>query len=168
MPVLAASLAVVLSASAPPVVTDAAWQDPDLATGSFAALTVPAPTLNGQCRYDANILGLGAYVRILWKPPAGYDITSAELLASTSGLGSLLAPLTGFSLTAKTTGSPATGYVTDVPVNLLGGLLGLGSELELAIVTKHDGWTSRSAAVATNAGLIVGLGANCRNLPPVA
>lgn len=164
LPVLAASLVVLLSASTPPAVTDAAWQDTDVSTASFAAITIPAPTLTGQCTYNRGLLGLGAYVRILWKAPEGYDLRYAELQASTSGLGSALAPLTGFTFNSTTTGTPAQGYVTDVPVNLLGGLLGLGAELELAIVMKRYGWTSEEAAVATNAGLVAGLGATCRNL----
>lgn len=160
--------ALLLQASTPPAVTDAAWQDAERSSGSFAATTIPAPTLNGQCSYDPNLLGLGAYVRILWKTPEGYSVADAELQASTSGLGSALAPLTGFSLTAETTGTAAGGYVTDVPVNLLGGLLGLGTELQLSIVMKRFGWRSKAASVATNAGLVAGLGGSCRNLPPEA
>jgi hypothetical protein len=161
---LAVPLAVVLSAMNPPAVTEAAWQHGQFASGSFGTVTIPAPALNGQCTYNPGILGLGAYVRILWKPPTGYTSANAEVQASTSGLGSALAPLTGFSLTSNTTGSPAAGYVTDVPVNLLGGLLGLGTELQIAIVIKDGSWTSKSASVATNAGLVAGLGGSCRNL----
>lgn len=105
-------------------------------------------------------------LRIHWHAPQGYSLADAELQASSRGLGSVLAPLTGFSFTSTTTGSAATGYVTDVPVNLLGGLLGLGSELQLTIVVKRYGWTSNGASVATNAGLVAGLGSSCRNLPP--
>ncbi|MHC6594285.1 hypothetical protein [Arthrobacter sp. C152] len=162
----AASFAVLLCASGSPAATEASWRDDDAATGTFAAATLPAPTLNGQCTYNPALAGLGAYVRIYWKLPAGYALADAEMLASTSGLGSVLAPLTGFSFTGTTTGSAADGYVTDVPTNLLGGLLGLGSELELAIVVERYGWTSREAAVATNAGFILGIGGTCRNLTP--
>ncbi len=166
--VVAASLfAVLLPALAPPA-TDAAWQHSEAASGSFAAATIPAPTLNGHCSYIPNLLGLGAHVRIHWRAPQGYSFADAELQASTGGLGSVLAPLTGFSFTSTTTGSAATGYVTDVPVNLLGGLLGLGSELQLTIVMKRYGWTSNGASVATNAGLVAGLGSSCRNLPPAS
>ena len=105
-------------------------------------------------------------MRIYWKAPSGFTVDDAQMLASTSGLGSSLAPLTGFSFGTTTTGTAVGGYVTDVPVNLLGGLLGLGSELELVIVMKRYGWTSREAAVATNAGLVLGIGGTCRNLTP--
>lgn len=166
--IVAVPLAVVFGAANPPAATEAGWQRGAFSTGSYGTVTIPAPTLNGACTYDPGFLGLGAYVRVLWKPPAGYALADAEMQASTSGLGSVLAPLTGYSLTANTTGSAAAGYVTDVPVNLLGGLLGLGTELQLAIVMKRYGWTSKSASVATNAGLVAGLGGSCRNLPPEA
>ncbi|SDX57574.1 hypothetical protein SAMN04487917_11416 [Arthrobacter sp. yr096] len=164
---VALPLALVFPASNPPAVTEASWERGEYSSGSFGTITIPPPTLNGACTYNPGIIGLGAYVRIFWKPPAGYTLANSEMQASTSGLGSLLAPLTGFSITSNTTGSAAAGYVTDVPVNLLGGLLGLGTELQLAIVIKDpvNLWISKPASVATNAGLIAGLGGNCRNLP---
>ncbi|MDR6640398.1 hypothetical protein [Paenarthrobacter nitroguajacolicus] len=167
---LAVPLAVVLAASSPPSATEAGWQRDAYGAGTFGTITIPAPTLNGTCTYNPGIAGIGAYVRIFWKPPSGYTLANSEMQASTSGLGSLLAPLTGFSITSNTTGSAAAGYVTDVPVNLLGGLLGLGTELQLAIVVRDpvNLWVSKPASVATNAGLIAGLGGSCRNLPPAA
>ncbi|MFI2566496.1 hypothetical protein [Paenarthrobacter sp. NPDC018779] len=164
---LAVALGMVLSTANPPAVTEAVWERNAYATGSFGTVTIPAPTLNGQCTYNPGPLGLNSYVRIFWLPPAGYTLAQAEMQASTSGLGSALAPLTGYNLATNTTGDATTGYVTDVRTNLLGGLLGLGTELQLAIVIKDPttGWTSKSASVASNAGLIGGLGGNCRNLP---
>ncbi|WP_082697892.1 signal peptidase I [Arthrobacter sp. EpRS71] len=145
--------------------TEASWQRSNPAPASLGALTVPAPVLNGPCSYNPGVLGLGAYVRIRWLPPSTYSLADAEVQASTSGLGSALAPLTGFSFTgSNTTGNALTGYVTDVPTNLLGGLLGLGTELQLAIVVKRYTWTSQAASVASNAGLVAGLGGSCRNL----
>lgn len=105
-------------------------------------------------------------MEIYWSAPEGYTVDDAVVEASTSGLGSVLAPLTGFSVVGNTEGDPSD-YITEVPANLLGGLLGLGSELEIAIfITDPDhGWTSiESASVASNAGLIGGVGGNCRNL----
>lgn len=145
--------------------TEASWQRSNPAPAYLGALTVPAPVLNGPCSYNPGVLGLGAYVRIRWLPPSTYSLTDAEVQASTSGLGSALAPLTGFSFSgSNTTGNALTGYVTDVPTNLLGGLLGLGTELQLAIVVKRYTWTSQAASVASNAGLVAGLGGTCRNL----
>lgn len=77
----------------------------------------------------------------------------------------MLAPLTGFSVQSNTTSLGGGAYRTDVPTNLLGGLLGLGSEVEITFSVEHEsGWRSEPAAVATNAGLLAGLGGSCRNL----
>lgn len=145
--------------------TMAAWTDSEGAKGSFAAATVPAPTLTKTCKYKPGVLGLGAKVEIYWKLPAGYQLSDVVVEASTRGLGSVLAPITGFSLTGNTTSTGGGTYTTVVPANLLGGLLGLGSELEIAFFAKHaSGWRSQPAAVASNAGLLAGLGGTCRNL----
>ncbi|WP_413336476.1 hypothetical protein ACH82I_07215 [Brevibacterium sp. GP-SGM9] len=117
------------------------------------------------CVFQPGVLGVGARVRIFWKPPAGYQLGDIVVTASTSGLGSVLAPITGFSLASNTTSNGDGSYTTAVPTNLLGGLLGLGSELEIAFQVKHaSGWLSVPASVASNAGLLAGLGGNCRNL----
>lgn len=145
--------------------TMAAWTDSEGANGSFTAAKVPPPTLTKSCEYSPGVLGLGAKIEVYWKLPAGYQLSDVVVEASTSGLGSVLAPITGFSLTGNTTSTGGGTYTTDVPVNLLGGLLGLGSELEIAFFAKHaSGWRSQPAAVASNAGLIAGLGGTCRNL----
>jgi hypothetical protein len=164
-----AALALVSSLSAPsaPLVagTDAAWQRTHTVQASLAAVTVPAARLTAPCRYVAGVLGLGARIEVFWLPPTTYNLDKAQVWASTSGLGSALAPLTGFSLQQNTRFDSAAGhYVTSVPTNLLGGLLGLGTELEISIVITEYGWTSRPASVATNAGLVANLGATCRNL----
>jgi len=143
----------------------ATWTDTETVASEFSAATVPAPTLTDPCEFNAGILGLGARVEIFWSLPDGYQLSDVEVQASTSGLGSILAPLTNFSTTASTTSLGNGVLRTDVPTNLLGGLLGLGSELQLALIVKGPGdWHSAPAAVATNAGLLAGLGATCRNL----
>lgn len=145
--------------------TLAGWTDSKEAAGSFSAATIPAPVLTESCEFRPGLLGIGARVRIHWKLPAGYQLDDVVVEASTRGLGSVLAPLTGFSLTSNTTSNGDGTYTTDVPANLLGGLLGLGSELEIAFAVEHEsGWQSEPASVASNAGLIGGLGGNCRNL----
>jgi len=143
--------------------TESAWQAEGHATGTLNAATVPAANLIRDCRYRPGVIGLGARVEVYWSTPEGYNLDDAQLWASTSGLGSVLAPLTGFNLRGNTTGSPGA-YTTTVPTNLLGGLLGLGSELEVSIVMSRQGWTSEPASVATNAGLLAGIGGSCRNL----
>lgn len=165
--ILLAALALLALVLGPAAVngTLAGWTDSKVSQGAFTAGKVPAPELTGNCRFRPGLLGIGASVRVFWKPPAGYQLSSIAVTASTSGLGSVLAPITGFSLTSNTTSNSDGSYTTDVPTNLLGGLLGLGSELEIAFQTKHaSGWVSTSASVASNAGLLGGIGGNCRNL----
>lgn len=145
--------------------TLAGWTDSKETAGSFSAATVPAPVLTKSCVFKPGVLGIGARVRIHWRPPAGYQLDDIVVEASTSGLGSVLAPLAGFNLKSNTTANGDGTYTTNVPTNLLGGLLGLGTELEIAFVAEHEsGWQSEPASVASNAGLIVGLGGKCRNL----
>lgn len=145
--------------------TDAAWRSDDSATGTFTAAPVPAPSLTAECRYRPGLLGIGARVEIYWSTPEGYNLDDAELLASTSGLGSVLEPLTGFNLEGNTEGSP-DAYTTTVFTNLLDGLLGLGSQLEISIMMSRPDydWTSDAASIATNAGLVGGIGGSCENL----
>ena len=145
--------------------TLAGWNDTKESHGELIAATVPAPGLTQDCQFRPGLLGLGARVRIFWKLPDGYQLDDIVVKASTSGLGSVLAPLTGFNLSGNSTANGDGTYTTDVPTNLLGGLLGLGSELEIAFVVEHEsGWQSETAAVASNAGLLAGIGGNCRNL----
>lgn len=142
----------------------ATWTDVEQVSAEFRADMLPAPTLTRACTYYPGVLGLGAQVRIYWALPQGYTLDDIEVSASTSGLGSVLAPLTGFSLRGNTTRQADGTYRTDVPTNLLGGLLGLGSELEIALTVTTEHWESESASVASNAGLLAGIGGNCRNL----
>ncbi len=145
--------------------TLAGWTDSKTSQGDLSAAKIPAPELTQDCQFRPGVLGLGARVRIFWRLPDGYQLDDIVVKASTSGLGSVLAPLAGFNLSGNTTSSGNGTYTTDVPANLLGGLLGLGSELEIAFVVEHEsGWQSDAAAVASNAGLIAGIGGNCRNL----
>lgn len=145
--------------------TLASWTDEEFTTATFSAATIPAPTLTEACRFRPGILGLGARVEIHWQLPDGYTLDDIVVEASTSGLGSVLAPLTGFRLTSNTDSNSDGTYTTEVPASLLGGLLGLGSELEIAFSVEHEsGWQSETASVASNAGLIGGIGGNCRNL----
>lgn len=142
----------------------ASWQRMQVTGGTLATVTIPSAQLTRTCRY-VSVLGLGGRVEIYWIPPTGYDISKAQVWASTSGLGSVLAPLTGYNLSQNTRFDNTAGhYITTVPTNLLGGLLGLGTELEVSIVISEYGWTSKAASTATNAGLIAGLGGTCRNL----
>lgn len=141
--------------------TTAAWTDSEEATGSFSAATVPAPTLTKKCEYVGRILT--GRVEIYWHLPTGYQLTDVEIEASTRGLGSVLAPITGYNLSLNTTSTGSGNYTTKVPAGALTGLLGSLSELEVALYVKDSsGWRSKPAAIASNAGLL--LSGTCRNL----
>lgn len=160
-------LALVAGMALPPAAewTEAAWTDSTVTSAQAEAAVIPAPTLTEECRYRPGLLGIGARVEIYWQLPEQYSLDDVVVEASTSGLGSALAPLTGFDLGSNTEQNADGSYTTEVRTNLLGGLLGLGSELEIAFAVQDDsGWHSEHASVATNAGLVAGLGGDCRNL----
>lgn len=141
--------------------TMAAWTDSKDVSGSFAAATVPAPTLTKDCKYVPRLLS--GRVEIYWQLPARYQISDVVVEASTSGLGSVLAPITGYNLSLNTTPNGGGTYTTVVPAGVLTGLLGSLGELEVALFVKHEsGWRSKPAAIASDAGLL--FGGNCRNL----
>lgn len=144
--------------------TGGAYKSNTIVEGKFVATIIPAPVLTKACEYYAGMLGIGATVRIYWELPAGYGLYDIETVASTSGLGSTLAPLTGFDIVKNTTLLADGSYRTNIPTNLLGGLMGLGSELELGFVVATEYLSSVPATVATNGGLLAGQGGTCRNL----
>ncbi|GAA4920199.1 hypothetical protein [Nesterenkonia rhizosphaerae] len=161
IPTVALSLGALSAKEQPTEHTDATWQSQQHAASPLTSGIIPAPALV-SCRYLPGLLGLGARVELTWSLPQGYTLSEAQVHASTSGVGSVLAPLTGFSMTQNTVISSGN-YVTTVPVNLLGGLLGLGSELELSVVVSRHGWTTQNPRIArANPGLVGGLGGSCR------
>lgn len=144
--------------------TEAGWTAETSVSATAAAAVIPAPQLTAQCQYRPGVLGLGAEVRIHWALPAGYELTDIVFQKSSNGLGSLLEPITGFSGVSGTTRNTDGTYTTTVPVGLLGGLLGLGSGMNLGVTVKDDsGWTSQPALVMARSGAIAGLGSGCWN-----
>ncbi|GAA1927610.1 hypothetical protein GCM10009689_02920 [Brevibacterium antiquum] len=141
--------------------TMAAWTDTEQSAGSFRAATVPAPTLTANCKYVPVLLS--GRVEIYWHLPTGYQLTDVDIEASTSGLGSVLAPLTGYNLSLNTTSTGGGNYTTKVPAGVLTGLLGSLGELQVSLFVKHtSGWRSGPASIASDAGLL--FGGKCRNL----
>lgn len=144
----------------------AAWTGQEHASAAFEAATLPRPTLTQECEYVyRGIAGTRSYVNIYWSIPEEYGLEDVDLQARTRGIGSVLAPITGFDLESNTTSLGGGAYRTQFGVNFLGGL-GLGDELDVAIVLAPEGpgtWTSEPALVASNTGLL-GLTAYCRNL----
>lgn len=127
-------------------------------------INIEAPTLTAACEAKKGVLGLGSKVIIRWKAAEGYSMSNTELLASTSGLGSSLKSLDGYSLSTNTTSTGNGTYTTEIPTNVLGGLLGLGSEIEIALRTVDGEKVSDTASVATNGGLLGGMSFSCRNM----
>lgn len=144
--------------------TLAGWNDEKISQGAFTAGKVPAPVLTAKCQYRYPLLGYGR-VEIFWRLPAGYQLSDVVVETSTNGLGSVLAPLTGFNLASNTIPNGDGTYTTEVRTNLLGGLLGLGTKVEIGLyVEQVSGWRSTSALVESSAGLLAGVGGSCRNL----
>lgn len=144
--------------------TEAAWTAETSVSATAAAAVIPTPQLTARCQYLPGLLGVGAQVKIHWALPAGYDLTDIVFQKSSNGLGSLLEPITGFSGVSGTTKNTDGTYTTTVPVGLLGGLLGLGSGMNLGITVKDDsGWTSQPAIVMARSGVLAGLGSGCWN-----
>lgn len=127
--------------------------------------SVAAASLTRTCSYYPGILGIDAQVRVYFAVPEGYTLEDVRVEVSTAGLGSARASLTGFDVVENAVELSDGSYRLDVPTNLLGGLLGLGSELEIALyVEDGDGVQSERVSVASNAGLLAGIGGSCRNL----
>ena len=161
---LGLGLVLVLSAASPPAVTEAAWQQNTYATGSFGTITLPPATLNGPCEFNPAFLGVGAYVRVYWKPPAGYpNLTDAAIDVHLITSGSAVTTLQGYPGAANTTGTSA-GYTTDIPATLLGGLLGFNTQFQVDIYITSAGWRSTPVSVRANAGLVAGVGGSCANV----
>ncbi|MGO2860197.1 MAG: hypothetical protein ACTIC1_03500 [Brevibacterium sp.] len=150
-----------------PVAVDgtlAAWKDSKTSQASFNAAKVPAPVLTAECKYRYPLLGYGR-VEIYWRLPEGYQLSDVVVETSTKGLGSLLSPLTGYDVSQNTITNGDGTYTTEVRTNLLGGLLGGGTRINIGLYVEHDsGWKSSSALVESSAGLLAGIGGSCHNL----
>lgn len=145
----------------------AAWTGQEHASAAIEAMTLPRPSLTQPCEFVfAGLLGTRSHVDIYWSIPEEYGLEDVELEARARGVGAVLAPITGFNLNSSTTHLGGGAYRTQIPANLLTGLLGLGDELEVAIYLDPEGagtWTSEPAMVVSNAGLL-NLNSYCRNL----
>mgnify|MGYP007082236748 CR=1 FL=1 len=141
--------------------TDAHWNASATAVSEFEA-AVPPPRLTRKCEYVPGVRGLGAHVKIYWAAPEGFSLENAQLLKSSSGLGTILAPITGFSFSSQTQAT-SEGYETTVPTGVLGGVAGLGDGLQVAIAMTKEGWTSQPASVTATSGIIIGIRAECVN-----
>ena len=142
--------------------TDAEWTRDFTAEATISTEGIPAPALTKRCEFKPGLLGVGARVLIHWSAPEGYALGDVVIEGATTGLGAILSPITGFNLYSSTQENPDGTYTTTIPANLLGGLLGFGTELNIALSVEHDsGWHSERVSVIANAGLVAGVGGRC-------
>lgn len=147
----------------------ASWTDQEGAAAAFTAASVPTPVMTRDCSFVYGILGLTVtHVEVHWRLPDGAAFEDVVISRSTDGIGSLLAPITGFSLEESTTQNADGTYSTRIPVSLLGGLLGLNAGLLVGITVVpdvgDDAWRSETALAEANLGVVAGIAAYCRTV----
>jgi len=133
---------------APPVQqTEAAWVDPENATATFQALTVPAPEPWGTPSCTARtVLLVGGETVIRWRVPAGASGYTSADLEYARDVGGVLNPVLSSLLGTQTTTGTTSAYTT----TFSGGLLtnALGGDLRFAMRLKGPGGWSSSWLVA--------------------
>ena len=164
---LLVGLVVPASTAIAPEWTEATWSDAEHATGTLAAITVPAPIATAQCLAQPGLLGLAPSVTIYWRVPTGYPGYTAADAELRDGGDTLLGTIGQLLLGKKieNTGTPAA-YVTKIDTGILGGLLS-GKWTYKIRLTKGDWYSSDLTVVATVPAL--GLGSpTCTVTPPLA
>lgn len=144
--VLAALLALAVS---PPRPTDASWVDNERSTASFAAYTVPKPTITGCTA--SNVLG-SASLKITWKYNSTTPTPSASFWFSSTSLVNLVL-LPG---STSTTGPVANEYTTTFSSGLLTGLL--GGPVYLGVAATQFGWQSQISSATATVPAVIGAG----------
>ena len=147
---LAAVLAVVVTLLvAPPGDTEASWVDREQSRGSFAAYSVPKPTITA-CT-SSNVLGSGN-VTIKWR----YNSTSPTptpsfWFSTTSAITVIL-----LSGSTTTTGPVSGEYTTSFSSGLLTGLL--GGNAYVGVAASQYGWQSPIATATASLPAVIGTG----------
>lgn len=118
--------------------TEAAWSAGEVATGSFTAMTVGAPTIV-SCTAGGNVVAPTLSLRWSFPVGSGYTVpTNVNLYYSNNGLIPNLLPIT---TGATTTGPDAGGvYTTTYNIGLLGGIL--STQAAVAVQSRVGSWTS--------------------------
>lgn len=148
----------------------ASWVDSERSSTTFTATVLQAPTMTKDCSFVyGGLLGLTlTHVEVYWRLPEGASFDDVVVSRSTDGLGSLLAPITGFDLGAATSQNADGSYTTRIPVSFLGGVAGLGAGLRVGITIVPDvggeQWRSDTAVAEANLGVLLGIAAYCRAL----
>lgn len=146
MAVLAVAVALMVS---PPRPTLASWVDTEQSTGSFAAYTVPKPTITGCTA--SNILG-AASLKITWKYNSTTPAPSATFWFSSSSL----LTLTLLPGSTTTTGPVSGEYTTTFSSGLLTGLL--GGPVYLGVAANQYGWQSQVSSATATVPALIGTG----------
>lgn len=138
--------------------TDAAFSDPEYATATFTAFTVPVPTIT-SCTTVNNGLGVFQSVTLVWTSPypaAGVSLTVTQ--------GATTAPVPASNIT--TTG-PSAGLYTHTAVlsqgvlaSLVTNLLGSTTTLTARNLLAGTTWVSTGATRLLTVGAL-GLGSSC-------
>ena len=144
------ALVVILAlAVSPPRPTAASWADAERSTASFAAYTVPKPTITG-CT-TSNVLG-SASLKITWKYNSTTPTPSATFWFSSTSLVNLVL-LPG---STSTTGPVANEYTTTFSSELLTGLL--GGPVYLGVAATQSGWQSQVGSATAVVPAVIGAG----------
>ena len=141
--VAAGVLTVLLSPQ--PAQTEASWTDPEVAQGTFTAITVPPPGTGGSCVIVGSLLNLlNSQLSVKWTLPAGH--TTSNMRISYTGSGGVVPvvdTLLGSNL--KTTESAGV-YTTTLKGALLNAVLG-GTRVISVHTLDASGWVSDSRTV---------------------
>lgn len=101
-------------------------------------------------------------MRIYWDHPEGYTLQQTTLQQATGGVGSILEPVLGFSVSSNTTQNGDGTYTTTIPAGLLG-LLGLGSTMRFGITVEDPSGRRLDTAIIEARSIDLGIG-TCENL----
>lgn len=149
--------AALLIALVPPTATAATWTDAEHVSGSFQALTVPAPVID-SCTAESVLVNLSLRPRVTltWHyPSTGYTLANAQFWWSATGLANMASVTGGNGV--STTGPAAGVYTSTFQGGLLSGLL--GGSADVGLTTLHgSGWTSKMSTAHATFPLVLGTG----------
>lgn len=137
----------------PPRPTVAAWADSEKSTGSFAAYTVPKPTIT-SC--TANTSGFNANITMKWSYNSTSPAPTSTIWFSTTSMATLAPLATGVTTTGPVTGVYTTSY--DAALNN-----SFGTTVYVGVSAAQLGWASQ---IATATAAIAYTGAGTCTITP--
>ena len=137
-------------------VTEAAWTDTEVGSGTFAPLTIPPPVMD-SCVITSGALGLNPTITVRWRLPANppYPLANVRIYLA-AGTNPARTDVTS---SVATTGPVGGVHTTIIGTSLLGSLLGGSYKIFLQTEEKPDvsGWRS---TLALGTASMDALGAN--------